>query len=75
MDTSDPYAKDPARHPALIVRSAKPYNAETPPAVVADNFVTPNDLFYIRNHLPVPTVDAKDYVLEITGYLINLTLY
>jgi len=33
-------------------------------------FNTPNDIFYVRNHLPVPQVDAKTYSLEIDG--INL---
>lgn len=26
-----------------------------------------SDLFYVRNHLPVPEVDAETYSLEITG--------
>ena len=35
--------------------------------LLADNFVTPNDIFFIRNHLPVPDIDANTYELEITG--------
>ncbi len=27
--------------------------------------VTPNELFYVRNHLPVPLVDPRTYVLEV----------
>ena len=26
-----------------------------------------SDLFYVRNHLPVPDVDVNEYELEITG--------
>eukprot|EP01116_Phalansterium_solitarium_P002324 TRINITY_DN12279_c0_g1_i1.p1 TRINITY_DN12279_c0_g1~~TRINITY_DN12279_c0_g1_i1.p1 ORF type:complete len:562 (+),score=164.73 TRINITY_DN12279_c0_g1_i1:128-1813(+) len=66
-DPNDPYAHDPDRHPAMVVRSQKPFNSEPPISLLADNMVTPNDLFYIRNHLPVPEIDEKDYVLEITG--------
>lgn len=29
-----------------------------------DAFVTPNALFFKRNHLPVPDVKAEDYLLE-----------
>lgn len=35
--------------------------------LLADNFVTPNDIFFIRNHLPVPDIDANTYELEIAG--------
>ncbi len=31
------------------------------------SFLTPNDLFYTRNHLPVPFVDMDQYVLEVVG--------
>lgn len=54
----DPFANDPIRHPALIANSERPYNAELPPTLLTDNFVTPNDLFFVRNHLPVPKVRA-----------------
>ena len=64
-DTNDPYRNDPERHPSLVVRSAKPFNAETPLALLGDCMVTPNSLFYVRNHLPVPDVDPKTYRLEV----------
>ena len=35
--------------------------------LLADNFVTPNDIYFVRNHLPVPDIDEKNYELEITG--------
>lgn len=63
----DPYRNDPKRHPALKVNSNKPFNAETPEALLCDNFITPNELFFVRNHLPVPKVDKKNYKLEIMG--------
>lgn len=61
----DPYAKDPRRHPALKPSSKKPFNAEPPPSLLSENFITPVDLFYVRNHLPVPDISEKDYRLEI----------
>ena len=38
----------------LQVRSSRPLNAETPKELLVASLITPNDLFYIRNHLPVP---------------------
>ena len=63
----DPYVNDPSRHPALKINTKKPFNAEPPMQLLADNFVTPNDIFFIRNHLPVPDINANTYELEITG--------
>eukprot|EP00088_Acartia_fossae_P005735 TRINITY_DN1258_c0_g1_i2.p1 TRINITY_DN1258_c0_g1~~TRINITY_DN1258_c0_g1_i2.p1 ORF type:complete len:571 (-),score=127.97 TRINITY_DN1258_c0_g1_i2:865-2577(-) len=66
-DATDPYSTDPSRHKAIIVNSKKPFNGETPLAILTDSFITPTDLFYVRNHLPVPEVDVKDYELEVSG--------
>eukprot|EP00898_Chlorokybus_atmophyticus_P009131 jgi/Chlat1/9219/Chrsp98S09289 len=63
----DPYKNEPPRHRALVVRSQKPFNAEVPYTIAAEQFNTPNELFYVRNHLPVPKVDAKEYELTVTG--------
>ncbi|GIL59243.1 hypothetical protein Vafri_13880 [Volvox africanus] len=64
---SDPYASDPARHPALIARSERPYNGETPGTLLAASPITPNEIFFVRNHLPVPHVDAASYKLKVEG--------
>ncbi|KAK9856098.1 hypothetical protein WJX84_011307 [Apatococcus fuscideae] len=67
QQVADPYSHEPQRHPALIVRSQKPFNAETPAALLIGKLYTPNDLFYVRNHLPVPAVDLAAYALRIEG--------
>uniref|UniRef100_T1INN5 Sulfite oxidase n=1 Tax=Strigamia maritima TaxID=126957 RepID=T1INN5_STRMM len=64
-DLNDPYSTDPKRHPALKPATVKPFNAEPPLSVLVDSYITPNDLFYVRNHLPVPEVDPNTYELEI----------
>lgn len=56
---ADAFSNDPERHPALLVRNSKPFNAETPPSLLTDHFYTPNELFFVRNHLPVPDVCEK----------------
>ena len=65
VDSSDPYAKDPVRHPALIPSSERPYNAEPPVSMLMQDFITPNELFFVRNHLPVPNVDVQNFNLEL----------
>ena len=67
VEPSDPYSGDPERHPALRVNSAKPFNAEPPPELLGDSFITPSALFFKRNHLPVPHVDPASYRLRVEG--------
>lgn len=64
-DKNSPYASDPVRSPILCPSSKAPYNAEPPMPLLTDNFVTPTDLFFVRNHLPVPNVSPKSFRLEI----------
>lgn len=65
--TQDPFAGDPPRHPGLRVNSQKPFNAEPPAELLAERFLTPNELFFTRNHLPVPAVDPSSYRLRVEG--------
>lgn len=61
------FANEPARSPALEVRSQRPFNAETPPGALCASFRTPSDEFYVRNHLAVPDVDPATHVLTVEG--------
>lgn len=67
IKSSDPYASDPERHPVLHVNSLKPFNAEPPPEILTDSYVTPSAFFFKRNHLPVPHVDPATYQLRVEG--------
>ncbi|PAV64919.1 hypothetical protein WR25_10554 [Diploscapter pachys] len=67
VDVNDPYANEPVRHPALVVANHKPFNAETPPTLLVDHFRTPNEFFFVRNHLPVPDVDVSKHHLQVEG--------
>lgn len=68
-EENDPFANEPERHPALEVHSEKPCNAEAPATLLLDSFITPNELFFVRNHLPVPKVDLDSYhlLVEVPG--------
>ena len=58
--------QEPERHPFFVINNPKPFNAEPPPELLLDaGFITPNELYYVRNHLPVPTVDPEKYRLHV----------
>lgn len=62
------YTEDPVRPQKanLRVPSIHPWNSEPATlSVLSDNFYTPNDLFFVRNHNPVPVIDEKEWVLTI----------
>eukprot|EP00040_Diaphanoeca_grandis_P022769 m.123014 g.123014 ORF g.123014 m.123014 type:complete len:538 (+) comp28955_c0_seq1:89-1702(+) len=67
VDTSDPYSLDPARHPGLLFHNNKPCNAELPPSLQTENWITPNALFFIRHHHPVPVIDPVAFRLSFHG--------
>ncbi|KXT11663.1 hypothetical protein AC579_7024 [Pseudocercospora musae] len=67
IDTSavdDIFKDDPERDPELIVQTARPCNAETPGRFLGD-FITPLRLFFVRHHLWVPKINAKDHKLNV----------
>ena len=61
------YSNDPPRSPVLKVNTLEPFNAETPVVLLPEDYITPNELFFVRNHLPVPVLEPKTYTLEVTG--------
>eukprot|EP01097_Dermamoeba_algensis_P011272 TRINITY_DN866_c0_g2_i1.p1 TRINITY_DN866_c0_g2~~TRINITY_DN866_c0_g2_i1.p1 ORF type:complete len:621 (+),score=115.54 TRINITY_DN866_c0_g2_i1:125-1987(+) len=63
----DLFSGEPARVPFLVVRSEKPFNAETPPELLVTSFVTPNPVFYVRSHMATPLVNSEEYKLQVTG--------
>lgn len=49
-----------------MVNNHRPFNAEPRPELLLDaGFITPNELYYVRNHLPVPMVDPRAYRLRV----------
>jgi len=67
FEFSNPYANDPERHPDLLHCTSHPFNGEPRIQLLTDNYYTPNELHYVRNHLPVPDIDDDDYELEVMG--------
>lgn len=52
--------------PQLLSRQQNPVNLESPFGSLQD-FITPNELFYVRNHFPEPTVNAQTWRLRVEG--------
>src|SRR5260370_29847006 len=50
----------------LIPREKNPDNLEFPFDTLS-SLITPNDLFYVRNHFAAPTVREEDWSLEVVG--------
>ncbi|KAF5740457.1 Sulfite oxidase [Tripterygium wilfordii] len=64
------YAREPPRHPCLRINSKEPFNAEPPRSGLILSYVTPVDLFYKRNHGPIPLVeDIERYSVSICGLI------
>ena len=59
-------AKASERAKGPIIREREPVNFEYPFDQLSD-FLTPNDLFYIRSHFKAPHLDAESYRLRIEG--------
>ena len=55
------------KHPDLIVRQPEPFNGGPPSLLLLGNFITPNELFFVRNHGGVPAVDRSSYRLVVDG--------
>ena len=52
--------------PSMIVRSSRPLDLESP-VEVFDQFLTPNDLFFVRSHFGSPAVTLGPWRLEVRG--------
>lgn len=55
------------KHPAFIFRQHEPPNGGPPPDLALREFITPVELFFTRNHGPVPRLDPSGYRLKILG--------
>jgi DMSO/TMAO reductase YedYZ molybdopterin-dependent catalytic subunit len=53
-------------HNGLIVRAERPLNLEMPFSRLK-GFITPNELFYVRCHFPVPEIRSSYWRLTIAG--------
>ncbi len=55
------------KHSAFIIRQGEPLNGGAPVELLAQHAITPNDLFFVRCHAPIPVVDRLTYRLRVEG--------
>lgn len=55
------------KHPETLVRQEEPFNAGPPPHRLLGGDLTSSDLFFVRNHGAVPSVDTESYRLTVEG--------
>jgi len=66
------YEQEPARHAGLLINSQEPFNAEPPAAALVNSYITHEDIFYKRNHGPIPILlEPLTYKLVVTGHVEN----
>ncbi|KAE8706672.1 Sulfite oxidase [Hibiscus syriacus] len=70
------YSLEPPCHPCLQINAkasqffCEPFNAEPPLSALVSSYVTPVELFYKRNHGPIPVVDdIERYCVDISGLI------
>jgi sulfite oxidase len=51
----------------LTIFEREPLNASTPPDTLIETFITPVEVFFKRNHAPIPVIDPDTYRLKVTG--------
>lgn len=65
------------KHRRLIVRQESPFNGGPPPDLLTQTALTPNDLFFVRNHGEIPEIDPAAWRLSVGGLVrrpLSLTL-
>jgi sulfite oxidase len=65
QEIEDPFQHDPPRDSRLRTITVKPCNVETPADTLSSSSITPNGLFYVRNHMWVPKVEEEKFTLEV----------
>jgi sulfite oxidase len=55
------------KHSDQLVRDSQWFNSGPPPQLLRQEFITPKELFFTRNHAAVPEVDLESYRLKVSG--------
>jgi sulfite oxidase len=59
------------KHPRFVIKEQQPLNAGPPLHMLPETFVTPQELFYVRNHGTVPSVHPAHYRLGVGGLVMR----
>ena len=71
VSRSQEFKNDPFRANTFIIHTNEPFNAESPSKLLINYPLTPDKLFYHRNHSPIPDLSEKNYSVSIIGEVKN----
>ncbi len=57
----------PSSATSFVVRSAEPLNGGPSPQALTESLLTPNDIFFVRNHGAVPRIEREELRLAVDG--------
>lgn len=57
----------PQKDPAFVIHEQEPFNAGPPPERLVEDAQTPTELFFVRNHGPIPALNPSEYRLVVHG--------
>jgi len=60
-------AKEADAKSKMLTHTTTPHNAEPHLDALVQSWITPNELFYIRSHAPVPKIDAETFRISVEG--------
>lgn len=64
LTKDEAYSLDPRRDPSLQeIFSETPYDSQTHADVLSKSYITSTESLYVRNHAPVPQIDANTHKL------------
>jgi sulfite oxidase len=55
------------KHSEFIVQTEQPFNGNAPLSYLCQQFMTPTELFFARNHGTIPEVETEQYCLRVDG--------
>jgi sulfite oxidase len=61
------YTDEPPHSELLVVQTMEPLNAEPTAAALVEFQLTPEDLFFCRNHGPIREFDSETYSVTVSG--------
>ena len=61
----DVWENEPKRDDQMRIMHLKPFLGEPHLELLGQQYYTPNELFYVRNHFPVPDMTKDDYKLHL----------
>lgn len=67
IDYAMDYSDEPTHSNLLLVQGTQPFNAEPKASALVEFHITPEELFYCRNHGPVKEFEEDEHFISVNG--------